>query len=205
MATRSRRPGNDAAAVGIGAMILFIAMVLVAAIAAAVIVQTAGSLQRKSQAAGRETTQEVSSNLHVRDIVGNVTDDDNDGTDEITNVYWYVALAPGADPVDLTELVVRWEHDQNLTDLEHTAGSCTTGLRDGFCIVDVHDAGDGDPTVLADGDRVRVHVHLDVNASEHLTTRDEANVMLLPSRGTPVDAGFNTPSTFGTRSNLSLR
>ncbi len=196
---------SDGAAVGIGAMLVFISMVIVASIAAAVIVHTAENLQRKSKVTGRATAQAVSSNLLLRDIIGNVTDADDDGTDEITNVHWYVDLAPGADPVDLTELVVRWEHGENLTDLQHNAGTCSQGLQDGFCIVDVHDAGDQDPDTLSDGDRVRIHVNLNVDAGEHLTTRDSANVLLIPSRGSPVNVGFNTPSSFGTRSNLSLR
>ncbi len=197
---------DDSGAIGIGTMIVFIAMVIVAAVAAAVLVNTAGNLQRKSQETGQETQQEVSSNLFVRDIIGNVSDDDNDGTEEISKLYWYLSLAPGAEPVDLSNLVIRWEHGQNLTDLEYTDTDHTTfsGLVDGFNVTSVYDAGDNDWSVLSEGDRVKVVVQLNVDDSEHMTTRDEANVLFIPESGTPVTGSVKTPSTFGTQSNIDL-
>jgi len=61
---------NKTASMGIGAMIIFIAMVLIAGIAASILVQTAGTLERKSMAAGQQTTAEVSTGLRVVDIEG---------------------------------------------------------------------------------------------------------------------------------------
>jgi len=58
---------------GIGAMIVFIAMVLVAGIAASVIVQTANRLEMQSMTSGQETTGEVSSGIGVLDIEGHRT------------------------------------------------------------------------------------------------------------------------------------
>ncbi|HIF90569.1 MAG TPA: flagellin, partial [Candidatus Poseidoniales archaeon] len=54
---------DDLAAIGIGAMIVFIALILVAAVAAAVIIQTAEKLQQNAQATGDDTQEQMSTKV----------------------------------------------------------------------------------------------------------------------------------------------
>jgi flagellin FlaB len=61
---------NDLGDMGIGAMIVFIAMVLVAGIAASVLIQTANKLEIQAMRTGAETTQEVSTGVSVEGITG---------------------------------------------------------------------------------------------------------------------------------------
>ena len=58
---------------GIGAMIVFISMVLVAGMAASVLIQTAGNLENQAMATGQETTTEVSTGIKITDIEGHKT------------------------------------------------------------------------------------------------------------------------------------
>jgi flagellin-like protein len=62
--------GRDRGQVGIGTLIVFIAMVLVAAIAAGVLVDTAGFLQSKSQQTGEDSTESVTNRVQILDTYG---------------------------------------------------------------------------------------------------------------------------------------
>ena len=53
-------------AIGIGAMIVFISLILVAAVASAVIVQTAEKLQQNAQRTGDDTSDELSGKLTIQ-------------------------------------------------------------------------------------------------------------------------------------------
>ena len=59
---------NDLGDMGIGAMIIFIEVVLVAGIAASVLIQTANRLEIQAMQTGQETIGEVSSGLQIIDI-----------------------------------------------------------------------------------------------------------------------------------------
>jgi hypothetical protein len=60
---------DNVAAIGIGAMIVFIALILVAAVAAAVIIQTAEKLQQNAQTTGQDTTDKMAARLSVLGVI----------------------------------------------------------------------------------------------------------------------------------------
>jgi flagellin FlaB len=89
--------------VGIGTLIVFIAMVLVAAIAAGVLINTAGFLQTQAEATGEESTSQVSDRLQIVSTSGDV-----DSNQEIENVTFIVATSPGSGAVDLNQTTVEF-------------------------------------------------------------------------------------------------
>ncbi|MDB9302298.1 hypothetical protein PN417_15305 [Halorubrum ezzemoulense] len=90
--------------VGIGTLIVFIAMVLVAAIAAGVLINTAGFLQTQAEATGQESTDLVSERIDVTSEVGIVGDP---ATGVLNEVRLGVSGAPGADQIDLTQTTIQ--------------------------------------------------------------------------------------------------
>ena len=94
MKSNNETPNNDNwAAIGIGAMIVFISLILVAAVASAVIIQTAEKLQQNAQRAGDDTSDELSGKLTIMQ-----------GFIEGGNYVLYVRLAPGSDSIPATSV-----------------------------------------------------------------------------------------------------
>ena len=120
------------AQVGIGTLIIFIAMVLVAAVAAAVLIQTSGVLQQKAQTTGKEATKEVSSNIDIDSIEGwrgglNSSTSKNDTfSSEIYRLDMRASLKVGSEPVDLNQVVITITDGTMTNDLRYIEGSLVT-------------------------------------------------------------------------------
>jgi flagellin-like protein len=115
--------------VGIGTLIVFIAMVLVAAIAAGVLINTAGFLQTQAEATGEESTAQVSDRLQVVSTSGNVT-----GSQNVDTLRFVVALSPGSSAIDLEQTTIQFIGEQGEAtdsgaDLVNS-GSGGTGITD---------------------------------------------------------------------------
>ena len=92
--------GEERGQVGIGTLIVFIAMVLVAAIAAGVLINTAGFLQTQAEATGEESTAQVTDSLQVYTAAvpkGSI----DTGADGIQQINLQVGLSPGSNRLNL--------------------------------------------------------------------------------------------------------
>jgi flagellin FlaB len=88
------------AVIGIGTLIVFIAMVLVAAIASAVIIWTAENLEEDAERTGAGAREDVTGGIHIKTIEGQVT------AGAVDAVYMYIALYGGAQDLDMNEVVI---------------------------------------------------------------------------------------------------
>jgi len=131
----TRKNDGELGAIGIGAMIVFIEMIVVAGIAASVLVTTSNTIQIQALKTGQQTTKEVASGLSVFEIAGevNVTG----GTNYDMNYTAITVKArPGSGDLDLnntyilisdgtTKSLVRYGH-QNSTQI-YIAKASTAG------------------------------------------------------------------------------
>jgi archaellum component FlaG (FlaF/FlaG flagellin family) len=106
MKTESRDLQDDKlAAIGIGAMIVFIALILVAAVAAAVIIQTAEKLQQNAQATGEDTSKNLAGKILVRaGFVATGPQGAPGNFDALEAYTLFVRLAPGSTPVMVNQI-----------------------------------------------------------------------------------------------------
>ncbi|WP_123623809.1 archaellin/type IV pilin N-terminal domain-containing protein [Halorubrum sp. CSM-61] len=110
--------------VGIGTLIVFIAMVLVAAIAAGVLINTTGFLQSQAEATGQESTELVSERIDVTSEVGIVG---NNSTGELESIKITVSGAAGADQIDLSESTIQAVGPNGQANLVFTDTNATGG------------------------------------------------------------------------------
>jgi len=91
---------KDVGSIGIGAMIVFIAMVLVAGIAASVLIQTSTKLESQAMQSGQETIAEVAGGLAVFDVTG------KKATSDLGNLSITVRARAGSPDMDLNHTVI---------------------------------------------------------------------------------------------------
>jgi archaellin len=102
----NRNRYDEQGSIGIGAMIVFIALILVAAVASTVIIKTAEELQDRAEKTGDDTRDQISGKLLVTDayiasINSDGPDDDaaaaGDNVDVIATIVVIAKLASGSD------------------------------------------------------------------------------------------------------------
>ena len=205
---------EDRGQVGIGTLIVFIAMVLVAAIAAGVLINTAGFLQSSAEESGEQSSAQVTNRLQVVNAVGNDITTDEAGS-EVTTVELTVKKAPSADDVDLSRTTVQWVSADGTFDMVSHAVSTDSSAADArFGVGTFQDDNDSiaaDQVVDDPADRAVLTVQTDsVPADarhEDLTTDDLVGATLAEGSTATIklttEAGGETTATLVVPESLS--
>ena len=197
---------DSRAAVGIGSLIIFIAMILVAGIAASVFIQTMNSLEQQAVQTGQNVIRDISSGLKVTHISGY-----SDGTD-ITQLAIFLTTTSGSGDIDLTYAYISLSETTSQVILSYGSGNFSSSVSNGlfgtlnssnltattYGIMVIRDADSScsstAPTINNDD-----LVVLLVNATmcfSGIDTRTEVFGNVIPEQGISGKIGFTTPSTY---------
>ena len=193
---------DNSAQMGIGTLIIFIAMVLVAAVAAAVLIGTSGVLQQRATETGTEAVAEVASNLEIQSVVGERADAN---TNDFAWINITVKVMAGAEDLDIGQLVCAIQNKSSRTSLitYTTLGSESTTT---FTVTEFRDDddsfnGDGTTaTVINSGDLVRINL----SPAMDFATREQLRIELKPEKGGMVVKELTCPATYGVSTFITL-
>jgi flagellin FlaB len=190
----------DRGQVGIGTLIVFIAMVLVAAIAAGVLVNTAGFLQATAEDAGQESVDKVTNRLDVVSTHGVVNDRGSEKGVDSLNLT--VRLAAGSGAVSLEDTTIKYVSDTTARNLvyknETTSGgddlrnvseytaSGGEGLNSTeYTAVDLDDSSTSYPVLNEQSDRFEIVINASVveQNTNGLSTGDSVELEITSRSG----------------------
>jgi flagellin-like protein len=166
---------SDRGQVGIGTLIIFIALVLVAAVAAGVLVNTAGELQSRASDTGDDAQAQVSNQIDVVSATGAVS------SNEVNEITLVVKKSPGSDPIDLDEATIQYTSSSDSATL--TQGS-------GFTVTEV--TGDGDNILDSTDERLELTIDLSSSPSA-LDAGGSAELKIVDQSGASTVYGVNVP------------
>ena len=122
---RGAKADNNAA-IGIGSLIVFIAMILVAGIAASVIIQTMNSLEQQAMRTGQEVMKDITSGLKVTHISGY----NNNST--IDRLAIIITTTAGSDEIDISHAYISLSNTSKQVILNYSNNIFSANVSNGI-------------------------------------------------------------------------
>ena len=198
MKMRTSWKKDKRAEMGVGTMIIFIAMVLVAAVAASVLISTANKVREQAQNTGDQAINNVASGFIVQDVTGQVLADRS----AIKNLTVQLRLQAGSPAVNMDKVTVQFISGttNNMMQMQpSTSGAPTTSKYTANQTLAKDPAGETWKTnnhVVQQGDLITISIG---NAGGlGLGFTQSATIKIVPAYGSPTTINFVTPSYYST-------
>ena len=179
--------------VGIGTLIVFIAMVLVAAVAAAVLLNVSGMLQQRASATGKETTKQVSSNLMVLGVTG-IKENSN-----ISRMVLAIKASAGSGRMDLTHMLITVANATAQAKLNYTSGATTSSSFNATERIDPNNLFTVTAPVIDSSSLIDLNINTtgsNTTGSVSAMPRTPVLLTIQPETGAAVEIEFTTPEVY---------
>ncbi|MFB6312246.1 MAG: archaellin/type IV pilin N-terminal domain-containing protein [Salinirussus sp.] len=174
--------------VGIGTLIVFIAMVLVAAIAAGVLINTAGFLQSQSEETGEQSSQQVTDRVQVITETG-LVQGGNVGLIQLN-----VKKAPGAGDIDVSEATIQYIGPNGASDITSSDSAWSLSAISGSTSV-----------LSSDSDLFNLSMDLDQSPiSNELSAGDSVDMEITTASGGSTTVTITVPDSISGESAVDL-
>jgi flagellin FlaB len=180
---------NDKRAeMGVGTMIVFIAMVLVAAVAASVLISTANTVREQAQSTGDQAINNVATGFIVQDVVGEI---ETTNYAQVTDVTIYMRLASGSPNVNMDNVMISVT-TSDASDYLNKSDAASDGVSYGFAkTLDVQSF---QSNVLGQGDLAEITVTgLDIGFNQLVV------IKIIPAYGQMCLITFTTPEQYSSQ------
>ncbi len=198
---------NKEAQAGVGSLVIFIALVLVAVVAGSVLIRTSGVMQSKSTTTTKEAAAGIGENIVVESIDGSRSSGDT----YLTFLNITIKTAAGGSDVDITKVLLTAKSSTTTATLNYS-GSTLSATR--FRVVQLRGSsamGSGDilyafsssaMPVLKSGDLVKLVVNSSA-AGLNLAQTVALTITLAPEKGTSISLPVTLPA-FGSSTSISI-
>jgi flagellin FlaB len=181
---------EDRAQVGIGTLIVFIAMVLVAAIAAGVLVNTAGFLQATAEDTGQESVDQVTERLDVINQHATV----NSSGEGIGYLNLTVGLASGAGAVDMDGTTVKYVSNSEVRTLTNSSSATASDSEFKVTAIEATDSDDSYGVLNSNEDRYEVVISAtDIEPDDGLTASETVQLEITTQAGGTTEVVLTMP------------
>lgn len=189
---------------GVGTLLIFIAMILVAAVAASVLVTTAYKLQQQAEATGDEALADVATGVKVLAVWATT-----DSNATIDSLYLKVGLTAGSPGINLENVII--EVTQTIGGTvsdEETLDYAATADSDSFSASELRDMA---PTTTAQmmtgGDIFQIFIDLNESTGMdmHLDVQEQLEILIMPKHGIPTYLTVTAPPTLSASDVLLLK
>jgi archaeal flagellin FlaB len=179
------RMANNRGMMGVGTLIIFIAVILVAAVAAAVLISTAGSLQQKALTTGGQSEEGVSTGAEAVSVMATDASINHD----IQKLEMLMRLQAGSGAMKLNNTVIVMDTSATSQNLDYAGGSDGAYTSVQYGIQYVKQGPDYEDGYLSRGDVIKAQF----NSTDSIGENEKVRIKVIPRVGQSTIVEFTTP------------